>query len=280
MNITYSPLIAAEEVHQHLEGYNTVIIDVRTGPDPYKAYSAQHIQGALYADLNKDLANVPENAANGGRHPLPPTAAFAAFLGRCGITPETTVLVYDDKQGSNAAARLWWMLRAAGHKKIWMIDGGLQAAIKAGVPVTDQPSESHPADDYPFQAWQLPTVTADEVAIAAADPQSVVIDVRDAYRYRGESEPIDTVAGHIPGAINIPYSANLDESGKYLPAEQLAEQYQDLHKKSNIIIHCGSGVTACHTLLALEAAGIEGAKLYVGSWSEWSRNDRPQAKDV
>ncbi|ASZ13126.1 sulfurtransferase [Chitinophaga pendula] len=280
MKKNISPLIAAEDVSQYLSDSHTIIMDVRTGADAKGNYTAQHIQGAIYADLNKDLALIPEDAANGGRHPLPSPSAFAAFLGKCGITPQTNVLVYDDKQGSNAAARLWWMLRAAGHEKVAMIDGGLQEAIKAGVPITDQPSPIHPTSDYPFQSWQLPVVTADEVATATDDPRSVVIDVRDAYRYRGESEPIDTVAGHIPGAINIPYATNLDKNGRYLPADKLADIYLEVSKKNNIIVHCGSGVTACHTLLALQVAGIEGAKLYVGSWSEWSRNNRPQAKEV
>ena len=138
-----------------------------------------------------------------------------------------------------------------------------------------------PKSPYPGEGWKLPTVNIEGVQAAAKDPDSLVIDVREAYRYRGEKEPIDLVAGHIPGAINVPYVNNLSENGSFRTAGDLASQYQEVlgtRDPSNVIVHCGSGVTACHTLLALEQAGIKGANLYVGSWSEWSRRDLPVGK--
>ena len=200
---------------------------------------------------------------------------------RLGITPSTRVFVYDDKAGANAAARFWWMLRAVGHARVQVIDGGLDAIMRSGLPVTDTVTEARPAPAYPASQWMLPTVTLAEVASDAKDPDKIVIDVRESYRYRGEREPIDLVAGHIPGAINVPYLKNLDDDGYFLPAEQLAELYGRVmgeRTPDKLTIHCGSGVTACHTLLALEQAGLSGARLYVGSWSEWSRNDRPIGK--
>lgn len=167
------------------------------------------------------------------------------------------------------------MLRAAGHKEVWTINGGLQQSIKAGVPVTNKIPNVIPTADYYFTNWQLPIVTANDVAEALMDVSSVVIDVRDAYRYRGESEPIDSVAGHIPSAINIPFSINLDKEGNFLSSEELSSNYNHIRDKKTVIVHCGSSVTACHTLLALTEAGIHDAKLYVGSWSEWSRSGRP-----
>ena len=141
-----------------------------------------------------------------------------------------------------------------------------------------KPSSAPP---YPTERWKLPTVNIDDVQAAANDPESLIIDVREAYRYRGEKEPIDLVAGHIPGAVNVPYVDNLAENGNFRNVEDLASLYQDTlgpRDPSKVIVHCGSGVTACHTLLALEQAGIKGAKLYVGSWSEWSRRDLPVGK--
>ena len=186
----------------------------------------------------------------------------------------------NDKAGANAAARFWWLLKATGHENIQVLDGGLKNAIEAGLPVTNVIPEITPLPAYPADNWILPTVDADKVAKAVADPDYLVIDVRESYRYRGESEPIDLIAGHIPGAVNIPYTGNLNAHGNFLSAEELADKYKDAigdHDPKRVIVHCGSGVTACHTLLAMEEAGIETPNLYVGSWSEWSRNDRPVA---
>jgi len=256
-------------------------VDARSGPDAYQRYLAEHLPGAIHVDLDKDLADIKPDAAQGGRHPLPSPAHFANWLGRAGITPQTNVVVYDDKNGANAAARFWWMLRALGHQNVQVVSGGLQALKNAGWKLTSEATPSFPASSYPVTPWQLPLADMEEVALAATNPGQLVIDVREDFRYRGEKEPIDAVAGHIPGAVNLPYLQNMDSGGNFLSGEKLRENYTKLIGNippANLIVHCGSGVTACHTLLALEEAGLHGAKLYVGSWSEWSRNDRPVAK--
>ena len=254
---------------------NTLLIDAGSGAAAFERYNKQHLKSALYVDLETDLANVPEDASNGGRHPLPTIQNFAELLGKLGIAPESHVIVYDDKQGSNAAARFWWMLRAAGHSKVQVLYGGLQAAVAAGVEVTDDVSIAMPTGDYPFTHWQLPTIEIDAVKGATQNTDWLIIDVRASERYNGHTEPIDRKAGHIPSAINIPLTENLDADGNFLPVKSLHQKYSAAlsgYDPEKIIVHCGSGVTACHTLLAITAAGLPIPKLYVGSWSEWSRN--------
>ncbi len=275
-----SSIISAKEVLT-LTTIPVVIIDARGGPDAYKRFLAGHIQGALFVDLETQLSHKSANAADGGRHPLPSASAFGVFLSTLGITPTTIVVVYDDKGGANAAARFWWMMKALGHQEVFVADGGFDALAKAGLKVVQDETSPTPANSvYPTTDWLLPTTSIHTVAEAAADPNRLVIDVREGYRYLGDSEPIDLVAGHIPGAVNVPYLKNLSAEGTFLDASSLAKMYRDIigdRDPSDVIIHCGSGVTACHTLLALEKAGMHGASLYVGSWSEWSRNDRPMA---
>lgn len=276
-----NPLINTRELKDRFTSPDLRIIDARSGKDAFERYAAQHIKGALHVDLDKDLAAPPVNAAHGGRHPLPVIQHFAQLLGRLGIQPTSSVVVYDDKNGANAAARFWWMLRSAGHAKVQALNGGWQAAVKDGIDLSEAMEQADAAAAYPVAGWLLPVVDLHDVAAAALDADHLVIDVREAYRYKGESEPIDLVAGHIPHAVNIPYLENLAPDGKFLPAAELAEIYQAVignRHPDKIIVHCGSGVTACHTLLALEVAGISGANLYVGSWSEWSRNELPVAK--
>ena len=273
-------IIKAGAVRQMLEDEKTVIVDARGGPDALERFRSAHLAHAVFADLETDLSEKQSNAAHGGRHPLPAPAAFGKLLGKLGINADSRVLVYDDKNGANAAARFWWMLKATGHKDVLVISGGLDAIRENGLPISKGVPKPANAPEYPFTEWTLPLATADQVAEAASDPEGMVIDVRENYRFIGESEPIDLVAGHIPGAENIPFGGNLDKDGNFLPAEELAEKYRSAFGKrepSKVIVHCGSGVTACHTLLALEEAGLSGAALYVGSWSEWSRNDRPVA---
>lgn len=275
---TSSPLISPKEITL---GAGTIIIDARSGVDAFERYKSSHLAGAFHADLDHDLAKKPADPAMGGRHPLPEVKDFAAYVGKLGITPSTSVVVYDDKSGANAAARFWWMLRALGHDKIQVVDGGLAAIIRDGLSLESGSNEPSSTAPYPSDRWQLPTVSIDEVKTAAKDPQALVIDVREAYRYRGDQEPIDLVAGHIPGAVNIPYINNLSDDGTFRAADDLAALYHQAvgHRDpSRIVVHCGSGVTACHTLLALDHAGIKGANLYVGSWSEWSRRNLPIAK--
>ena len=272
-----SPLISPIELTSLISNENLVLIDARTGPGIKEKYNEQHLKGALFVDLEKDLSE-KKDPANGGRHPLPAVKNFAALLGQLGIDKSSHVVVYDDKNGANAAARFWWMMRAVSHEKIQVLDGGLQAAQNAGLPVTNEASKAKTRSAYPADEWILPTVDINTIADAVQNPDYKVVDVREAFRYRGESEPIDIVAGHIPGAVNIPYAGNLDETGNFLSPGELASKYKEAlgdKEPKQIIVHCGSGVTVCHTLLALDHAGLGMASLYVGSWSEWSRNDRP-----
>ncbi|MCG9791112.1 sulfurtransferase [Flavobacterium algicola] len=271
------PLIQASELlalHNH---ENFVLVAVTTGPNAKTLYDEKHLDNALFLDLNSQLSEIKEDFANGGRHPLPEIEDFARLLGTIGITPSTQVIVYDDKNGANAAARFWWMLRAIGHQKVQVLDGGMQAAEKIGFSANNEIVQPVRVSNYPFTNWQLGTVAIDDIAKNSEDENYLVIDVRENYRYRGESEPIDLIAGHIPGAVNVPFSMNLNEDNLFLPPSQLKEKYQDLignRKPENVTVHCGSGVTACHTLLAMDYAGLTIPNLYVGSWSEWSRNDK------
>jgi thiosulfate/3-mercaptopyruvate sulfurtransferase len=239
------------------------------------------LRGAKFLDLESDLSRKGPDAADGGRHPLPDPAEFGLLLGRIGIIPTTLILIYDDKAGANAAARFWWMMRAVGHESVQVIDGGLDAIRSAGLPMSQGKADPRQAGaQYPACKWGLPIADIKDVDRARSASDAIVIDVREGYRYRAEAEPIDTIAGHIPGAINLPYTDNLRQDGRFHSAEFLNQRYAPLIDGKNVIVHCGSGVTACHTLLAMAVAGIEDAQLYVGSWSEWSRNQKPVATGV
>ncbi len=271
------PILAPQALF-HLE--RPILLDCRAGVSARTDYDRGHLPGAIFADLERDLAAPTAAAERGGRHPLPAPEVFAATVGRWGIGPETHVVVYDDQGGANAAARAWWMLRALGHAKVQVLDGGLSAALAQGAQLTNEVPPSTPKPPYPTLGYGLPMADIDEVDRARTATSHRVLDVRASARFRGESEPIDPVAGHIPGAINLPYAENLRD-GRFRPAKELHASYEELLgdvPAENLIVHCGSGVTACHTLLALDRAGISGARLYVGSWSEWCRNgDRPRA---
>lgn len=257
-----------------------VLCDVRSGPSARDDYARGHLPGAVFIELEHDLSAAPSDAARGGRHPLPDPRTFAARLGVWGIGPESHVVAYDDQNGANAAARLWWMLRALGHQRVQVLDGGLRGALAAGLTPTSEPSVVEAAPPYPGATWSWPTADIDAVERARQAPEQLVLDVRAAPRYRGEHEPIDPVAGHIPGAHNLPLSENLTPGGRFKAPAELRQLYGELldgRAPERLIVHCGSGVTACHTLLALERAGLPGASLYVGSWSEWCRNpERPR----
>lgn len=273
-----SPLIEIND--PAFAGPDTILIDARGGQDSYQRYLAGHLNNAIYADLDKHLAAKTSNPAIGGRHPLPPVKEFAALLGDFGVSPESHVIIYDDKSGAFSAARLWWMLRAIGHHQVQVLNGGLQAAVKAGLILSTDAYTPVPVRPYPIRGDYAGTVDIEEAGEAALDENRVVIDVRETPRYLGQTEPIDLIAGHIPGAVNLPYVLNLDAAGKYLPAELLRSMYNDVIgsvARDEVIVHCGSGVTACHTLLGMAYAGITEPKLYVGSWSEWSRRDLPVA---
>jgi len=279
-----SLLLNPDELAEGRNNDALVIVDCRFNllvPDAGRqAWEAGHIPGAYYADLDKDLAGAV--TATSGRHPLPDPGVFASLLGSWGVTPETTVIAYDDAGGA-VAARLWWLLRWVGHQHAGLLDGGWQAWQAAGQP-TDT---SHPvlvAGLYPVTPAVMPVISAGDVERGLANAELVLIDARDARRFAGEAEPIDTRAGHIPGTLNRPFQANLNDDRQFLSPDVLHREFAELladGEGRQLACMCGSGVTACHNLFAMERAGIKDgsyapAALYVGSWSEWIRSaDRP-----
>ena len=274
MSTGADPLIDVAALHALIEAPRPlVLLDVRwalDGSTGEHSYLAGHLPGAVYVDLDSELAAPASPAA--GRHPLPAPEDFAATLRRVGITEDARIVAYDDTDGG-PAARLVWMLRALGHDAS-VLSGGVHAwngPLETG-PVTPEPTE------VPVRSWPTESLaSADE--IAAADG-AVVIDARAPERYRGEVEPIDPRAGHVPGAVNLPYAGNLDEERRFRPVEELRERFSaaGVTAEGETIVYCGSGVTATHDLLALEAAGFRRARLFPGSWSQWSADpDRPVA---
>ena len=271
-----SPIIEVDALMQISENQNLRIFDVRTGSNAKENYIKKHFKYSVFVDLNSDLAEI-DDPKNGGRHPLPTFEDFVKKLGKLGIDKDSHVVIYDDKNGVNAAARFWWMLRAVGHKKVQVLNGGLPVAQNQNYPLSSV-EEYYPETKYisDYQDWQLPQVWIDDVKKASQDSDAMIVDVRESQRFDGIMEPIDLVAGHIPNAHNFPFIDNLDEKGLFKSPEVLRNLYSELfdnYEKSKIIFHCGSGVTACHSLLALDYAGFDIPNLYVGSWSEWSRNE-------
>ncbi len=255
-----------------------VVIDTRFSlaqPDlGRQEYLAGHIPGALYAHLDEDLAALP--GPHDGRHPLPDPARFAARLGSWGIDRATQVVVYDHASGA-IAARLWWLMRWLGHTRVSVLDGGY-AAWQAGAYATEQgevPIGKSTAREFAATPDPDMVIALGPLRTALADGEVVLLDARAPQRFAGEVEPIDPVAGHIPGATNYPFERNLGQDGRWLTTAQLAERYRLLLGSTpahRCVAMCGSGVTACHLLLALEVAGLPGARLYPGSWSEWIRD--------
>ena len=270
-----NPIINSDELLQISNHSNLKIFDVRSGTNAKEDYKKKHLKHAVFVDLNTDLAEI-DDPKNGGRHPLPTFSKFSKTLGKLGIDKDSEVVIYDDKNGANAGARFWWMLKAVGHKNVRVLNGGLQYAENQNYPLSSG-NENYPKTDYisDFNDWQLPQVWIDDVRLATESSDHLIVDVRESQRYQGITEPFDLVAGHIPNAENFPFSGNLDENGLFKSPEILKEKYTEFFKNKDskqIIFHCGSGVTACHSLLALDYAGFEIPNLYVGSWSEWSRN--------
>lgn len=267
------PIIAAAELASELS--RTTILDVRYrlgGPPGRPEYEAGHIPGAVYVDLESELAGAP---GAGGRHPLPDPEVFGAAMRAAGVTADRDVVVYDAAQGWGAA-RAWWMLRWTGHTRVRVLDGGLAAWTAAGQPLETGTAEPVHGDFTPA-VGSVPLLTADDAAALAR--RGLLLDARAAERYRGEVEPIDPVAGHIPGAVNAPTTENVSEDGCFLPSGVLAARFAELGAKDSaeVGVYCGSGVSAAHEVLALAVAGIPAA-LYVGSWSEWTADaDRPVA---
>lgn len=280
MRLNLLPIITSSELYAKRFAPNLILVDASGGANARANYHQKHLEGAFFVDLETQLADIKPDASIGGRHPLPLPAQFGVTLSNLGITSESHIVVYDDKNGTNAAARFWWMVRSTGHENIQVLDGGMQAAAQAGFPVTDQLPVALKVQPYPVFDWLLPLVEINQVEALAQDNNFVVIDVRDSNRYKGIAEPIDLIAGHIPGAINVPLTENLDAKGLFYSPEQLKLKYTAILSNrpvEQVVVHCGSGVTACHTLLAFDHAGLGIPALYVGSWSEWSRNDLPVA---
>lgn len=227
-----------------------------------------HLPGAVYAHLDRHLSDLAK--AGRGRHPLPDAADFSRHLSRWGIAPNTLVIAYDEKQ-SAFASRLWWILRAAGHEAVVVLDGGIEAWRRAGLPLDATPTLPPPVRrEVVFDAARM--VDADAVERLRNDPARLLLDARPGPRFRGEVEPLDPVAGHVPGAVNRPVADNLEADGRFKPAASLRAGFEALlagRAPEAVVSMCGSGVTACHTLLAMAAAGLDGARLYPGSWSEW-----------
>lgn len=265
-------LVDTETLSRHLHDPRWVVVDCRfilTDPEAgRRAYMAGHIPGARYAHLNEDLSSAVTPTS--GRHPLPSPNTLAEKLGHWGIDHTRQVVVYDDSFGA-MAARLWWLLRWLGHEAVALLDAGYPKWLREKRSVTNElpriePTQFHPTIDHSL--W----VDADQVMRMLQGGDGVVIDARSEERFLGEVEPHDKVAGHIPGANNIPYEDNLDFSGEFMSYEALREHYSTAlgaHPPAKTVFMCGSGVTACHSILAMEHAGLSGAKLYAGSWSEW-----------
>jgi len=240
-----------------------------------RSFAAAHIPGAVYAHLDRDLAGA--RTGHNGRHPLPELHAFAHRAGAWGIAPGVQVVTYD-AQGGPYAARAWWLLRWLGHSEVAVLDGGLAAWQAAGGELASTSAPAAAAAPYPAAAEAMPTVSAASLLTEAG--RWHVIDARAGERFRGEVEPLDRVAGHIPGAINRVFKNNLQADGRFKPAAQLRAEFDALGLPSESVVHqCGSGVTACHNLLAMTHAGLDGSRLYPGSWSEWSSDpSRPVAR--
>ena len=276
------PLIQAEDLAKRLEDTALRIFDCRfdlARPDAGRAhYDDEHLPGAAYADLNRDLS-APQTPGS-GRHPLPEPAAFAARLREWGVSGDSVVVAYDDGNSMHAA-RLWWMLRWLGHRKALVLDGGMRRWMQLGLPL-DEKIPSHPPGNFVAHPHPEFVVGAQEVLTASGNGTSLILDVRAPERYRGDVEPIDAVAGHVPGARNHPFTTSLGADGRFLPAAGLRAALEDRlggMPAQGTIAMCGSGVSACHLLLAMDVAGLPGARLYAGSWSEWSRDpSRPVAR--
>lgn len=280
--MTYTTLISTETLHQQLKHLDWVIVDCRFSladtEAGAKSYRHGHIPHARYAHLDDDLSSAITDFT--GRHPLPDFALLAKKLGDWGIANTSQVVVYDDAGGA-FAGRLWWLLRCMGHEKVAVLDGGIKQWQQQGLPITTTLPIVKPATFRPYindAEW----LNAIQVQNNLAKKSICLIDARTPVRYRGEQEPVDPVAGHIPGALNRVFQLNLDSNGLFLSAEKLREQFKQLigNTSPQHVVHmCGSGVTACHNLLAMEHAGLTGSKLYAGSWSEWIRNkNRPVAR--
>jgi thiosulfate/3-mercaptopyruvate sulfurtransferase len=270
---SYTTLIQASDLMALMRDQSDVVVfdvsfDLTDTQAGERSHAQGHVPGAIYMHLERDLSGA--KTGHNGRHPLPDRAAFAATAGRFGIRPGVQVVALD-RQGGMYAARLWWMLRWLGHAEVAVLDGGVVAWQAAGGAMSTDAVVATATSPYPERPSLTATVSADELLKRLG--KSPLIDARAAERFRGEVEPLDQQAGHIPGARNRFYKDNLDASGRFKSAELLRQDFTALcasQAPSNVVHQCGSGVTACHNLLAMEVAGLTGSLLYPGSWSEWS----------
>jgi thiosulfate/3-mercaptopyruvate sulfurtransferase len=278
--MTLPPLITAAALRVLCAGSApTVLLDCSFDlADPAageRSHAEGHLPGAIYVHLDRDLSG-PKTGGN-GRHPLPDRQALAGRVGTWGIAPGVRVVCFDG-QGLPYAARAWWLLRWLGHEAVQVLDGGIAAWLAAGGALVCDAALPQPRGPYPALPSAMPTVAADELQRTLG--RRPVLDARAAERFRGEVEPLDPVAGHIPGALNRFFKLNLQADGSLRPAAELRAEFQALAADPTSVVHqCGSGVTACHNLLAMEHAGLAGSALYPGSWSEWcSDASRPVAR--
>jgi thiosulfate/3-mercaptopyruvate sulfurtransferase len=281
MPLSYETLISVAQLHDRLGDPATIVFDCRHDlMQPEKgaqAYAESHVPGARFAHSDRDLSG-PKTGRT-GRHPLPDPAALMTWLGGNGVDADKQVVAYDYAGGASAT-RLWWMLRWLGHRAVAVLDGGWEAWVAAKAPVTAEPPRIAKTT---FTGAPEPiSVDVGFVRSHLGDPAVTVLDARAPERYRGETEPIDPVAGHIPGALNRLYKNNLDAGGRFKTAQLLRAEFDALlagRAPGQIVHQCGSGVSACHNILAMEIAGLPGSRLYPGSWSEWCADpSRPVAR--
>jgi thiosulfate/3-mercaptopyruvate sulfurtransferase len=270
MMMSYDVLISAQELAALLRSDQPPLVaDVRWnlgGPPGKPDFEVSHIAGAVWVDLETQLAGPP---GVGGRHPLPTLAVFEQAMRDIGVRQDSLVVAYD-AANSQAAARLWWLLIDAGHRAVKVLDGGFAAWSAAGLPTVSGPSAPAAGGDFIAHPGQRPQLAGTEISARLGSPGApILIDVRTPERYAGEKEQIDPVAGHIPGAINLPWAANVRADGRFRPPDEIARRYAEAGGKEDAVVYCGSGITAPHSLLALESAGLRAAALYPGSWSEW-----------
>lgn len=280
----FDTLVETETLAAHLTDPGWAVFDCRSvigdpsaGP---RAFASSHIPGARHIHLELELSSpvTPET----GRHPLPDPAAFAAILGRAGVDAGVQMVAYDDSGGAHAA-RLWWLARWLGHTQVAVLNGGWQQWLKENRPVSmEAPSPTARAFDCSEAARDCWVSTDEVLELVRGRKRGILLDARSATRFRGEQETIDPVAGHVPGAVNLPHAGNVAEDGRFKNPTDLRQRFEQALgglRPEQAISMCGSGVTACQTLLAMEAAGLHGARLYAGSWSEWIRDAaRPVAR--
>ncbi len=277
----HAPLVSCETLFENLDdvGAGWAVFDCRhalTDPEAGpRAHAAGHVPGAVHAHVDRDLSDPVGDGAR-GRHPLPDPARFTAWLRACGVSADTQVVCYDDAGGA-WAGRLWWLLRYHGHPHVAVLDGGLRRWNALDLPMDQAPPMPEPGT-FDGAPGHMPTVDATRIQADLGRRREALqlIDARNAERFRGEQEPIDPVAGHVPGALNLPYAGNLGPDDRFLSPDELRVRYEDalgLQEVGRVAVYCGSGVTAAHDVLAMEVAGMGTAALYPGSWSEWCRED-------